>query len=457
MKNWNQLFVRHGFLAEEVRPNVFDCKCETEENLAFLLENLEQLTVSFQYDGAFLTISSPVVEEEEWIVAVDFEYRGRGGDLWFRPILDQPKVKELDTYIAGIVRQLNRLGFYTESCCDGHDRRNPFIGFIKEVNVENVIEVLTAAGISQIYRRNRHLKLRIQRECLLDITEKLSCMQKDCLDKGIEYFRKQQFFNRLEELLSIEGESGNEAKIRQFVLDQLRHHIDYITVDQTGNILAQKTVGTGHGPTLLLNAHLDTVERIEPGRTIVKNGSIWSSDKGILGADDRAGVAVILAAASRLPSLGFNGKVKFIFTVEEEVGLIGARSVDETFLWDVDAAIVVDRRGTGDIVTSCGGYYPFCHERYGHFFEETAQQMGLIGWKTTPGGSSDTRIWASHRIQSVNLSAGYMNEHTSSETLNVEACYNTVELLTAVLNDYRNLQRTLRQINSEINVRSEVY
>ncbi|MBO0960062.1 M20/M25/M40 family metallo-hydrolase [Neobacillus sp. MM2021_6] len=457
MKSWNQLFIRHGFIVTEVRPNIFDCRNETEVNLAFLQESLEELSISFTLSQGVLSLTSPVVEEDRWVEIVDNNHRGRGEDLWFRPGQDQPKVKELDTYIAGMVRQLNRLGFFTEGSCDGHNRRNPTIGFIRQVNVEAVMELLLAVGIPHIFKRNRFLNLRIQRNLLLDITENLSYIQKDWLEKGIEFIRKQFFFKRLEELLSIEGESGNETEIRQVVKEALCHHVDYVTVDQAGNILAQKTYGTGHGPTLLLNAHLDTVERIEPGRTIVKNGSIWSSDKGILGADDRAGVAVMLELARRLQPTSFNGKIKFIFTVEEEIGLMGARSIDETFLWDVDAAIVVDRRGTGDIVTSCGGYEPFCDELYGRFFEDSAKRLGWMGWKTTPGGSSDTRIWASHGIQSVNLSAGYMNEHTSLESLNVEACYNTLNLITAVIHDSRNLQRTLRQIDRVTNGRSEVW
>ncbi|MEH7306950.1 hypothetical protein [Neobacillus drentensis] len=59
--------------------------------------------------------------------------------------------------------------------------------------------------------------------------------------------------------------------------------------------------------------------------------------------------------------------------MEEESGLIGARNIDETILWVVDASTVVERRGTGDIVTSCGGYQRFCHENYGSFFEEAAE------------------------------------------------------------------------------------
>ena len=116
---------------------------------------------------------------------------------------------------------------------------------------------------------------------------------------------------------------------------------------------------------------------------------------------------------------------------------------------DVDAAIVVDRRGSGDIVTSCGGYIPFCHSSYGAFFENVARGEGISGWETTKGGSSDTIIWAQHGIESVNLSAGYRNEHTSQESLDVEACYNTAKLVKGVFKNTTALKQVLRDIKRE--------
>ncbi|MEK3820303.1 M20/M25/M40 family metallo-hydrolase [Cytobacillus sp. FSL W8-0315] len=218
------------------------------------------------------------------------------------------------------------------------------------------------------------------------------------LELETEEIEKQLFFDQLEKLLNISGESGNEGKIRKHAERILAPLVDHLTFDSKGNIRAQKRYRGGHGPTILLNAHLDTVLPIDPGRIILKEKNIWTSSSGILGADDRAGVAVLLQMGKNLKKSRFSGTVKFILTIEEEIGLVGAQHVDEYFLWDVDAAVVLDRRGTGDIVVSCGGFIPFCDGKYGKIIESTAIKAGLTNWKCTNGGSSDTRIWASNGI-----------------------------------------------------------
>ncbi len=55
-------------------------------------------------------------------------------------------------------------------------------------------------------------------------------------------------------------------------------------------------------------------------------------------------------------------------------------------------------------------------------------------------------VWASHGIQSVNLSAGYNFEHTEREQLDVEANYETYEFLMILIANARILhQRVIRQ------------
>jgi len=281
---------------------------------------------------------------------------------------------------------------------------------------------------------------------LLDLAEQMSFIQPDWLEKGAGFVEEQLLYKELEDLLSIPGASSKEEAIRETVKDKLLPYVDFITEDSAGNLLAEMICRRGNGPTVLLNAHLDTVTDLDPGRRIVKKGKIWTSSEGILGADDRAGVALLIAMARHLNSSDFQGRVKFIVTVEEERGLIGAGQVADHFLWGVDGAIVLDRRGKADIVTSCHGVQRFCSEAYGKFFEKVAREIGLTGWKCTAGGFSDTLVWADHGIESVNLSVGYGYEHTDREYLDVHAAYQTLTLLKAVFQrsiEFRNLLRKL--------------
>ena len=445
MKTWNQLFIRQGFILEEKSPNEFICTNEKKENVEFLLKSLDVANVDYTFWNDVLTIDNPPISEKQWLEAVDFRKRGVSEIIG----LEEPKVFEVDTYISGVIRELNRLGLYTIACCDGHEKRQPHIYFHKETNMEKVMKLFRAlrVNVHLSQSRSHRVAFRMNREQLLDLAENMRKVQIDWLEQEEQYIQKMVFLQELEQLLSVSGESGNEGDIRAVVYEKLKPYVDYITVDRYGNLLAQKTYKTGHGPTILLNAHLDTVEAFAPGRTIVKQGAIWSSSEGILGADDRAGVAVLLEIAKWLDTSSFNGTIKFVFTVEEECGLVGARNLEEYFLWDVDAAIVVDRRGSGDIVTSCSTIQPFCDIRYGQFFEQVARDIGLTHWTCTAGRSSDTRIWAEHGIQSVNLSAGYEWEHTDDEILNTDACYGTVQLIQAVLNQWRDFSTMLRNLH----------
>lgn len=440
MTNWNRLFVRHGFLLEEIQSGEFDCSKEKRKNIDFLLETLRELFVAYYCEGDVLKTQDSEIDETEWLRAVDFVSRGRGEDI---SIADQP-VKRMDTYIAGTVRQLNRLGFETVSSCDGHGRRNPTVTFKPGTDIEVLSRLLNALGIGHRERSNVFV-FSCKRVRLLGLAEELSSLQGAQIQTKRE-IRKQLLLAELERCLRIDGVSGAEDGIRAYVIERMSEHVDYLTVDSKGNILAQKSYGQSDRTTIVFNAHLDTVEEFAEGREILKDGEWWSSSEGILGADDRAGVAGLIQLAHWIPTTDFCGTIKFIFTVEEEIGLLGARKVDEHFLWESDAAFVLDRRGAGDIVTSCGSVMQFCDDAFGEFIEETAHTAGLSGWKTVAGGSSDTRIWASYGVQSVNLSVGYQDEHSSDEALNVEACFNTVELVLALLRKKREMVRVLREI-----------
>ncbi|PIC80931.1 peptidase M28 [Sporosarcina sp. P18a] len=454
---WNRLWVRHGWDLEPLigkgwsEDKHFRAHKETDENMKFLTSCLAKANVLFDYDEErrLLTVESAPLEEEQWLPVVNAKYRGRTEMCGMYTENRQLNIYQLDTFMSGFIRQVNRLGIQTEYSCDGHSKRNPSLDVQKGEGATLLMEWLRALGIAcRMCRENTQrdtLQILTPKENLLDLAEQLSTIDKAWLTSG-DSIEERLFQIELEQLLNVPGKSGNEGEIRQHVATKLRPFVDTMRTDSFGNLLAEKTYGSGKGRVILVNAHLDIVRELIPGRQILKTDGVWSSSEGILGADDRAGIAILLQISKYLHTSRFTGTVKYILTVEEETGLIGASEVDSAFLENVDAAFVLDRRGSGDIVTSCAGMEYFCTKSFGIAIEEIAVISDAGEWKCTPGGSSDTRIWAAAGIQSVNLSVGYRNEHTNSESLHVGDCYNTVTLLKSIFLNTRLLMPSVREL-----------
>jgi hypothetical protein len=106
--------------------------------------------------------------------------------------------------------------------------------------------------------------------------------------------------------------------------------------------------------------------------------------RGILGADSRAGIAAILEILDFIRHSRFQRTLKIFLAIEEEIGCLGSRHIAPTFLQNVNAAFVVDRRGTRDIVTSYAGIMPFCDDNYGRIFETAGALAGMPDWKMAP-------------------------------------------------------------------------
>jgi tripeptide aminopeptidase len=97
---------------------------------------------------------------------------------------------------------------------------------------------------------------------------------------------------------------------------------------QIGNLYARLDP-TAEGEPLLLCAHLDTVPPTAAIEPVVEDDVVRNSAGTILGADDKAAVAVMLEATRRLlaenrPHAG----IELLFTPKEEVGLLGAAAFD---------------------------------------------------------------------------------------------------------------------------------
>jgi tripeptide aminopeptidase len=129
------------------------------------------------------------------------------------------------------------------------------------------------------------------------------------------------------ELCAIPSPFGSEERVADRVVDELARAGVAAESDHAGN-LAAHIPGTGRR-TILLCAHMDTVAyegTIEP----VCEEGVWRNarDGAILGADNKAALAVMLLAAHRAAREPAPVSLEFLFTVQEENALAGAKEVD---------------------------------------------------------------------------------------------------------------------------------
>jgi len=141
------------------------------------------------------------------------------------------------------------------------------------------------------------------------------------------------------ELARIPGLSGKEGLVAAELARRLsrlgiKYHFDSPTRpgNKVGNLIAY-IKGNAPGPALLINAHIDTVGPIEPFGCRRRGNFLESKGQSILGADDRSGVAAILEALAHLKESGIrHGPLEIVFTVAEEIGLLGAKALDYKLL-----------------------------------------------------------------------------------------------------------------------------
>jgi tripeptide aminopeptidase len=143
------------------------------------------------------------------------------------------------------------------------------------------------------------------------------------------------------ELAVIPSPPGEERAVADVVTAYLRDCAVDVDEDDSGEKIGS-TAGnlyarlerTAPGTPIFLCAHLDTVPptgRIEP--VVDDEGVVRNAAGTILGADDKAAVAVMLEATRRvLSERRAHAGIELVFTPKEEVGLVGAAAFDESRL-----------------------------------------------------------------------------------------------------------------------------
>jgi tripeptide aminopeptidase len=149
--------------------------------------------------------------------------------------------------------------------------------------------------------------------------------------------RERRYLNAIfAELCQIESPSGRErdcarrvkAELESLGIEVLEDGAGPRANSDSGNLLARIGADAAR-PCVLLCAHLDTVPLSAPVEPVVREGFWENANEGILGADNKAAVAVLLALAQRVCREGSSPvDIELLFTVGEERSLAGARAFD---------------------------------------------------------------------------------------------------------------------------------
>ena len=162
------------------------------------------------------------------------------------------------------------------------------------------------------------------------------------------------------DILSVDSYWGNEDRVVAILQPMLEEIGVVCTRDEIGNLIGKWPAKVKQTAPIMLNAHMDTVQPTPDMRPVVKADGVYSDGSSVLGADDKAGVAVIVEAVLAVHDAGLDhGPIELVFTVGEDVGQFGADAFDPN---DIEArvAFVLDAGGpVGDLVTQQAGSYGF--------------------------------------------------------------------------------------------------
>lgn len=174
-----------------------------------------------------------------------------------------------------------------------------------------------------------------------------------------------------------------------------------------------------------------SVHKIEEDKTVVRVGdnlvafnAHTMEQMGIAG-DDFVGIYLALQCLKHFDN------IKVMFTVQEEVGAIGAYEADVTFFDDVMFVLQGDRRGNSDFVVEASGTQ-LSNEK---FQEAVLPALYNHGYSFAHGMMTDVMALREIGIECsmANVSCGYYNPHCKDEYVNIPDVENTLSLFKEII------------------------
>jgi tripeptide aminopeptidase len=216
------------------------------------------------------------------------------------------------------------------------------------------------------------------------------------------------------ELCRIPSPFGHERAVADHVIGRLRHLGLDVREDEAaeaagaecGNLHA-RIAGRGER-TILLCAHLDTVSVTGPIEPVLVDGGWENEHPSILGADNKAAVAVMLEVARRASVEGSPVAIELLFTVSEENALAGAKQVERSSLTAEFGYVFDHATPIGEVVVASPTYYRIAADYHGK-----AAHAGI-----RPEAGRSAIVAAAHAVSAMPL--GRIDEETTANVGSIQ-------------------------------------
>ena len=211
-------------------------------------------------------------------------------------------------------------------------------------------------------------------------------------------------------LAAIPRPSKHEEQVSNFLKELLKACGFKVVQDKLNNIIAEVPASPGkeNAPLTILQGHMDMVCVAQEGYDfnptvdpikLVRGEKFLGAEGTSLGADDGIGIAEILYLVSNLDAFE-HGRLRIIFTTDEEQGMSGAIGLDKKLFADASYLINCDAQKFGELVVGCAGCVQATFWRELHYVRP------------------DTKLGTNIKIKIDGLRGGHSGEEISSGRVN---------------------------------------
>lgn len=228
------------------------------------------------------------------------------------------------------------------------------------------------------------------------------------LENVIDEFKK---------LAAIPRPSKHEERVSDFLRDYLKSFGLTVAQDDYKNVIAEIPAKGKDSALTILQAHMDMVCVAENGVDydplrdsvkLIRTEKYLTADGTSLGADDGIGIAEILYIVKNADKFP-HGKIRVIFTTDEEQGMSGALNLDAKYFADAAYLINCDSENFNELVVGSAGNIHVDFSRRIEYVEPKFANAFRVKISGLSGGHSGIEI-TNNRANAVKVAEKFLRQ-----------------------------------------------